>query len=112
MGAAVTPRPAGSGLSDLIDSLIPLADHIMTTAGDNDPSRDMLHEVIAHVADLAIDEGDTRDTVRLKARAMRLIYAGHERGFEDGFAEDSLDGGSRAEKLAIQILGTLAASKS
>lgn len=110
MGDAMIRPHASAGLSELIDAMIPLADRIM--AGADGPLRDLLHVAIEKAADLAIDEGDTREAVRLKARAMRLIYAGDERGFEDGFAEDALDGGSRSERLAIQILGTLAASKS
>lgn len=110
MSSAIINTPACAGLSDLIDAMIPLADHIM--AGGDVPLRDLLDAVIEKVADLAIDEGDTREAVRLKARAIRLLYSGDERGFEDGFAEDVLFDGSRSERLAIQILGTLGASKS
>ena len=102
--------PACAGLSDLIEAMIPLADHIM--ASGSGPLHDLLTAVIEKVADLAIDEGDTREAVRLKARAIRLIYAGDERGLEEGFAEDAMFEGSRSERLAIQILGTLGASKS
>lgn len=110
MSRAMINTPACAGLSDLIEAMIPLADHIM--ASGSGPLHDLLTAVIEKVADLAIDEGDTREAVRLKARAIRLIYAGDERGLEEGFAEDAMFEGSRSERLAIQILGTLGASKS
>lgn len=93
-------------LAGLIDALIPFADEIMGHGSDD--QRDHLHNVISCVADLAIEADVLLPNVRTKARAMRLIYSGHELGFEDGFTADSLDGGSRAEQLAIQVLVLMA----
>ncbi len=89
-------------LTTLIDAMIPLASEIM--GHGSDAQKDRIHDVISHIADMAIGSDVLIENVRAKARAMRLIYAGHELGFEDGFREDCLDGGSRAEQLALQVL--------
>lgn len=100
-----TPVPSAqtpSALSSLIDALIPLAEEI--AANGTDDQRERLIHVVGHAADLATEADVLTGNVRLKARALRLIYAGDDRGFEDGFTSDTLDGGSRAEQLAIQVL--------
>ncbi|MGQ2971826.1 hypothetical protein [Brevundimonas mediterranea] len=103
-----TPAPSATPntLADLIDAIIPLADEIMGHGSDD--QKDRLAVVITSVADLALEADDLKPNLRLKARAMRLIYTGHPLGFEDGFQQDSLDGGSRAERLALQILAVTA----
>lgn len=103
--ASSTPAPGANPpdkLAALIDALIPLAAEIQNHGST--AQQDRIHDVIALVADLAISADVTVENVRSKARALRLIYAGHELGFEDGFREDSLDTGSRAELLALQVL--------
>ena len=100
-----TPAPGANPsdkLAALIDALIPLAAEIQNHGST--AQQDRIHDVIALVADLAIGADVAVENVRSKARALRLIYAGHELGFEDGFREDSLDAGSRAELLALQVL--------
>lgn len=93
-------------LEALIDALIPLADEVMDHGSEI--QRDRLHELISHVTDLAIAEDALKPNLRLKARAMRLIYAGDELGLEDGLRRDALNGGSRAEQLALQIVSVMA----
>lgn len=103
--ASSTPAPGANPpdkLTALIDAMIPLAAEIM--GHGSDAQKDRIHDVISHIADMAIGADVLIENVRAKARAMRLIYAGHELGFEDGFREDSLDGGSLAEQLALQVL--------
>ena len=106
-GAPVAPPP--NSLADLIDALIPLAEEIFGRGSDT--LSDHLHDVITHTADLAIEADDLKPNLRMKARAMRLIYAGHPLGLEAGFREDSLNGGSRAEHLALQIIAVTANAK-
>ena len=104
-----TPAPSAQtpdNLAGLIDALIPLADEIMGHGSED--QRDRLQTVISRVADLAIDADVLVGNVRTKARAMRLIYAGHPDGFEDGFKADTLTGGSRADQLAHQVLVLMA----
>ena len=103
--ATSTPAPSANPpdkLTALIDAMIPLAAEIM--GHGSYAQKDRIHEAISHIADMAIGSDVLIENVRAKARAMRLIYAGHELGFEDGFRDDCLDGGSRAEQLAIQVL--------
>lgn len=100
-----TPAPGANPpdkLTALIDAMIPLASEIM--GHGSDVQKDRIHDVISQIADMAIGSDVLIKNVRAKARAMRLIYAGHELGFEDGFREDTLGGGSRAEQLALQVL--------
>lgn len=100
-----TPAPGANPpdkLTALIDAMIPIATEIMDHGSA--AQKDRIHDVIAHIADMAIGADVMVENIRAKARAMRLIYAGHELGFEDGFRDDCLDGGSRAEQLALQVL--------
>lgn len=107
MAAHANSIPAPSAnpsdkLTGLIEAMIPLAEEIM--GHGSDAQKDRIHDVVSHIADMAIGSDVLIENVRAKARAMRLIYAGHELGFEDGFRDDALDGGSRAEQLALQVL--------
>jgi hypothetical protein len=107
-----TPAPSApppNTLEALIDALIPLADDLMDRGTDD--QREALHTIIACVADLALAEDVLSYSTRLKARAVRLIYAGHPKDMEGGLEEDALHGGSRAENLILQVIGVLGASK-
>jgi len=105
IGAPAAPIP--NPLAALIDAVIPLADEILGHGSSDQQGH--LAAVVVQIADMALEATPTAGACRLKGRAMRLIYAGHPLGFEEGFREDTLHGGSRAERLALQILAVAAA---
>jgi hypothetical protein len=103
------PAPAAQtpdSLAALIDDMILLADDLLAHGSEGQQER--VVSAIMHLAELAIAAEATPETARLKARAIRLIYAGHEPGMVEALREEALNGGSRVDTLALQVLALMA----